>query len=465
MRKKIKLSIWYIAIASVMVNFYLVFSHTTTILYFLYGLIAMLGVLLHVFVIKNFNLKFVHTDYFCCKPSVLLNKFLLAQIIVFLLATWLITNLLMHGELNIRTSNISSNLMPNNFFIIIVNWINWVVIVSLILGINGCKHYFKYPDTWTLAKCLFPIGSKQPWLFFYNGFLNVEASIKIISLTTLFVILSAASFEMVANKYRLFSFFQYPITTSFIIVIIFTYLVRHIWKIIDFCSKKTTFDFISIFITVAILVAIIIFILNQIALQKIHLLKFRNIDGVLINKLFNDIIINKDRIKILILSINILLSTCTADLLLQYTKGNKVGIIYLVSSIYPLIFSFILYKPIILSDFINILTTNSFNIFVIAIIFAVLIINYTNIYSFSELKTFKLKKITKTPRTIKTRFNPVVKQIIYSYFIYLSGYYMFAWIMPMHILAIISIFLLPGLIMLLFKVLVSPKYINYLLEY
>ncbi|MGD0466658.1 MAG: hypothetical protein ABSA84_08185 [Gammaproteobacteria bacterium] len=146
-------------------------------------------------------------------------------------------------------------------------------------------------------------------------------------------------------------------------------------------------------------------------------------------------------------------------------KGNKVGIIYLVSSIYPLIFSFILYKPIILSDFINILTTNSFNIFVIAIIFAVLIINYKNIYSFSELKTFKLKKITKTPRTIKTRFNPVVKQIIYSYFIYLSGYYMFAWIMPMHILAIISIFLLPGLIMLLFKVLVSPKYINYLLEY
>ena len=453
MQKTIRLPAQYLLVVVLMFTCYIIFSQVTTTLYLLYGLIAILAVLLHILVVKNFNVTFVMVNNFCCKPSMLFGKFFFAQMIVFLLSAWLVANLLAQGELNIRTSSISSNLMPNNFFIIAGSWINWVVFVGLLLGVNGCKHYFKYPDTWTLAKCLLPIISKQPWLSCYRMLLNIEAGTKINSLTTLFVILSAVLLEMISSQYKLFSFLQYPIITSFVIIMIFGVLIRHICKVIDFCSKKITIDFISIFMVTAVFAAIIIFILNQIVLEKIYLLRFKNINGVFINKFFNDVILNKDRIKILSLSVNILLSACSANLLLRPSKGHKVGIIYLASSIHPLIVSLMLYKPTIINNFISVLTTSSFSVFVILIVLAVLIINYKNIYSASDLITLKLQNKSKSQKTIKTSFNMVIKKIIFAYFLYLSSYYMFAWIIPMHVVAITNIFLVPSLVLLLLKVL------------
>ena len=44
-----------------------------------------------------------------------------------------------------------------------------------------------------------------------------------------------------------------------------------------------------------------------------------------------------------------------------------------------------------------------------------------------------------------------IKKIIYGYFFYLSGYYLFAWVFSVHILALVSIFLLPCVILLCVK--------------
>ena len=438
--------IWYAALIIILFNSYLIFSQVITTLYYLYGLIITIAILLHILIIKNFNLNL----FVVGKSSKLWINFFFVQAAVFLLAAWLVVNLLAQGELNIRTAEVSSNLMPNNIFIIICSWVNWIVIVSIVLGINVCKHYFKYPSTWTLAKCLFPSITRQPWFGYYRMLLNLEAGIKIISLITLFVILTATFFEIIANKYKLFNFFQYPVITALMIIVICLYLTKYIGKSIDVLSKKTSMDFISIFIIVTILAATIIFILNQIMLEQIYSLSFKSFNGGVISRFFNNIVVNQDRIKILNLSVNIILSACAANLLLPCANKNNIKTIYFTSSIYPVVISLTLYNPIIIHKFINVLTVDWFNILIMLLVFTILIINYTNIYSVSELIAFKSIKPT---RTIKTSFNIVIKKIILGYFIILSSYYLFSWIIPMHLLAITSIFLLPAVIILLLKVL------------
>ena len=126
--------------------------------------------------------------------------------------------------------------------------------------------------------------------------------------------------------------------------LMFYYFLKRLWKIIDFCSKKTTMSFISVFIMLVLAGWVVIFISGQILLGKLSLLKSLNIDSGFINNVFNNVIVNKDRIKILSLSINILLSVSAANLLLPCSYKYKVGTVYIMSSIAPLVINCVFYK-------------------------------------------------------------------------------------------------------------------------
>ena len=49
--------IWYAALIIILFNSYLIFSQVITTLYYLYGLIITIAILLHILIIKNFNLN------------------------------------------------------------------------------------------------------------------------------------------------------------------------------------------------------------------------------------------------------------------------------------------------------------------------------------------------------------------------------------------------------------------------
>ena len=108
---------WQLTVAAVVGWFYLIFLYPAIILYTIYVLIMMLIILLHILVVKHFNLKFdehiniqpIQTNNF----FIFLLKMLFLQGRVFLLATWVCSNLLVQGELNSRLTDISINLMPN----------------------------------------------------------------------------------------------------------------------------------------------------------------------------------------------------------------------------------------------------------------------------------------------------------------------------------------------------------------
>lgn len=439
--------IWYVALIIITSLIYLIFSQVELILYSFYGLIILLAVLIHWFIIKNFNLRFnnIQNNYY-----ILIFKLLFYQTTASLMANWLINNILNQSQINIRTTAVSHNLMlDHNFAKIISSWVNWLIFISLLLGINFYKYYFKYPNSWlNLAKCLLPTVCRQPWLNCYYLLVNIEASVKIISLISLISVITVMLFEIIIKFYNLFSFLDYPIVTACSIVITFTWLSRYIFKSIDFFTKNTFMDFVKIFMVIVSIVSIIIFGFNQIILGKMQLLNFKIIDSVIINQLFSDFNLNQDRIKILSLSVNILFSVCSSGLLLRQINGHKVGVIYLLSLIYPVVFN--------LADkfAFNLFNNNIIINFLLSLsIIIIILLNYRNIYSVAELIICKFHDKSKVinARKIKTRFSVVIKKIIYGYFFYLSGYYLFAWVFSVHILALVSIFLLPCVILLCVK--------------
>lgn len=446
---------WLVAFIVILLN-YITFSKVSIIWYYLYGLIVILAIIVHIFVIKNFNVKIITITKNYYDPLKLIIKLFISQATVLLLTVWVIINLLNQGELNIRTTTISNNLIVDNYILSVASWINWLILISLLLGINYCKSYFKYPANWnTIAKCLVPTVGQQPWLSCYRMLLHVEIYSRIISLLTIFVVIANIYFEIVVNKYKLFSFFQYPMTTFFLTITTFSYLIKKIWNNIDFCIQKTSIDFLTIFIMSVLIGSIIAFILNQLVLEKIHLLNaVHNYPNIFIGKYFsNDL--NQYRIKLLLLSINILFSVSSASLLLKNISNYQINNIYFMSIIFPAACSFLCYKFTDIYKYINISSVKDINIFMSLFIILILIINYKNIYNFngiingaSIIKSCKIKKM-------KTSFNWFIKKIIYGYFCYLSLYYLSAWVLPMQMLVLACVFLLPGLIFLYFKTLLK----------
>ncbi len=457
MEKTIKLSFWWLSGIILIFSVYLFYSQVITLLYFFYAVIALLLVLSHLLIFKNFEYRFFDIlNNYNFNTVRLSSKLFFIQAISCLLSNWFIFNLLEQSKLNIRTANISVNLMPDNYYIVTSGiLVNWVVLLSILLGINFCKQYFKYPSNWSsLAKCLFPKSITQSRVWCYKSFLNIEGYVKVVSLISVVALVTSVFFEIIIKKYNLLSFLSYPLVVSCLTILICCYLMKMISNNINFFSKNTSIDFIKLFIIIAGFVAFIMFFINQFVLAKISTHAIKHINSMFIEYFFNNIECNKDRIKILILSINILLTICSSCLLLDKINKHSVKTIYFISLIAPVICGFVFPKLI------NNLSNNFVNIIISIGIIFILLINYKNIYSHTELITCRVKLTTsiKNKNRIKDKLVNVIQKTIYMYCCYLSIYYLIAWLLPMHLLSITSVLFLLGLVMLLIKCIYPKDY-------
>ena len=456
MEKTIKLSFGWLSGIILIVSIYLFYSQVITLLYFFYALMILLLILSHILIFNNFKYKFfdILNNYNFNKIN-LGSKLFFIQAISCLLSNWFIFNLLEQSKLNIRTANVSMNLIPNNYYIVMSGiLVNWIILLSILLGINFCKQYFKYPSNWfSLAKCLFPKSITQPRVWCYKFFLHTEGYAKLISLISVIALVTSVVFEIIIKKHNLLSFLSYPLIVSCLTILICYYLMKTINNNINFFSKNTAVDFIKLFIIIAVFVGFIMFFINQLILAQIPTNAMKHINSMFIEYFFNNIECNKNRIKILILSINILLTICSSYLLLDKINKHSVKTIYFISLIAPVICGFVFPK------FINNLSSNFVNIIISSIIILILLIKYKNIYSYTELITCRVKLTSsiKNNNRIKGRLINIIQKTIYSYCYYLSIYYLITWLLPMHLLSIVSILFLLGLVMLLIKC-IYPKY-------
>ncbi len=452
---------WQLTVAAVVGWFYLIFLYPAIILYTIYVLIMMLIILLHILVVKHFNLKFdehiniqpIQTNNF----FIFLLKMLFLQGRVFLLATWVCSNLLVQGELNSRLTDISINLMPNFSFVMLMDGlVNWIVFISVLLGIGFYKYHFRFSSI-RFAKCLLPNVNNQPGLFFYNILLGMESYIRVMSFITLLTVLSVALFSIISSKYKLFDFLKYPMITSFVVLVVFYYSKQNLEKSIDFCCKKKSMDFINIFMILFFCCNIVIFVVNQLLLGQIEFLKILSeqltTKSIFINNFFKNTVVNQDRIKILFVGLNIVLTAGASDLFIKQIGGYKVGVIYFASCIFPLIYSIFFCKfglNIVLN---NLLTTNTANLLMLLAIVITCKMNYKNIYHVFCFFNLKHGQQHGALQSIKVGFSLVIKRTITIYFLYLSSYYMFSWVLTEHIIAIAVLCILSIVSMLIGKIL------------
>lgn len=459
---------WYFTFVAIISILYLIFAEPKIILYIVYSLIGLLFILLHIFVVKNFNMAFdnpISISQIKLNQSiksnnffVFLSKIFFLQMRIFLLSTWLLGNLLIQGKSNSRFSDVFTNLMPENSFTTLINgFVNWVVFVSLLVGFGIYKYYLKSSNL-RLAKCLLPNANNQPRIFFYNILLGIESYIRVISFVTLLTVLSVAIFDIVADKFKLFSFLKYPMITSFAIMIVFSCSKKNLEKSIDFLCKKRSMDFINIFMILFLVISVTVFIVNQVLLNQIEFLKI--IPENLIttssvgNMFFKNTIINQDRIKILFVALNIMLTFGAAtDLFLEKINGIKIWLVYFASLVFPVVYSVLFYKFNFSSILNNLLTTDLANVLILFSMITIFKMNYKNIYHsfcFFGLKNNVSKEM---PQSTKIGFSIVIKRTIIMYFLYLSSYYVFAWILTEHAMVLGILFLLPVIAMLLIKIL------------
>lgn len=454
---------WVVWVFSIIFGMYLIFSQSKIILYYLYIIIAILGTLLHVLVIKNLNIKFNDVDN-VTNISVtnfltFLFKILFLQSRIWLLTSWLLANLLAQGTLNIKFNHVSNNLLPENDFIILINGLaNWVVFVSLLLGIGFFKYRFQFSNI-RIAKCLLPKARQKLSIFFYNSLLGLESYIRIISFIILIIVLLAGLFEIMAAKYKLFSFFNYPMITSFVIFIGYSYYRKKIETMIDFFCKKNSMDFISVFSIMFLTCSVAIFFVNQLLLSQIEFLQviptnISTIKNFLVTRLFNDPIINKNHIKILFICLNVILTFgATTDVFLTQISGYKIWVVYVASCFFPVIYSVICYNFDFSAIFNNFLTTNFANYLMLLVIIAIFKANYNNIYHILCVFGLKTSITNKIPQAIKMDFSLVIKAILLLSFICLSGYYVFSWTLIENAAALAALLILPVIAMLIIKIL------------
>ena len=150
---------------------------------------------------------------------VFLFKMMFLQARIFLISNWLINNLLTQSKLNHNFNGIITNKLPEQGFTILANGlVSWVVFISLLLGIGFYKYNFKFSNI-RLAKCLFPNAEEQPSIALYNNLLITESYVRIMSFIVLTTVLLVHIFENISVQYNLSSFFEYPMITSFIIML------------------------------------------------------------------------------------------------------------------------------------------------------------------------------------------------------------------------------------------------------
>ena len=205
-----------ILIISIVSFIYLIFCKSTVILYSIYSLIIILAILLHILVIKNYNIKFDDNLHQSINKQdtnssfiMFLSKMLFLQGRIFLISNWLISNLLAHSKLNHQFNGIVNNILPEHNVTLLVNgFISWIVFVSLLLGVGFYKYNFKFSNI-RLAKCLLPNAEAQPSISWYNNLLVTESYVRIASFMVLTTVLLVHIFENISLQYNLSSFFEY----------------------------------------------------------------------------------------------------------------------------------------------------------------------------------------------------------------------------------------------------------------
>lgn len=459
-----------ILIVSIISIIYLIFCKSTVILYSIYGLIIILAILLHILVIKNYNIKFDDTLQQSINKQdtnssfiVFLSKMLFLQGRIFLISNWLISNLLSQSKLNQQFNGIVTNILPEHNVTLLVNgFISWIVFVSLLLGVGFYKYNFKFSNI-RLAKCLFPNAEEQPSISLYNNLLVTESYVRIMSFIVLTTVLLVNIFENISVQYNLSSFFEYPMITSFIIMLVFIYSNKNLENTIDFLAKKQSMGFLSVFAIVFLMFSVIIFIFNQLLLSQIEFLKIIHQNNLpnhsyILSMLLADPNSVKQRLIILLVGLNIMLTFgATTDIFLKHIAYKKTSTIYFASCFFPIIYSILCYKfnfDSILNDF---LTTNIANYLMLLFVFAIFKINYKDIYHILCVFGLKENIVGKSPQSIKIDFSLVVKSIITTNFFCLSGYYLFAWIFTEHVVGLGSVLILPVIAMLIIKILWQNK--------
>lgn len=438
----------WILLIFVMFSVYIMYSRITTILYFFYSLVVFVALLTHILIAKNFNFTFNNRLYRSNKDLNIRIKLLVAQSISCLLANWWIVNTVEHAKLNIQTINVVTNvIIDNNYIIIIGIFVNWLVFISLLLGINFCKQRFNYPDSWSsIAKCLCKADTDKS-LIYYKIIRHIEGNSKIAGLISVFIVATSVCYQLIINKYNLLNIFNYPAIVAVITMIVIAYFFNFIRYSTIIINKNITVDFIKLFIIMAVFMGVIIFIINQIILTKISLFPaITAINNNLLVRYFSNIIFNQNRIIILTLSINILLASWSVYVLLNQINQYEIKTIYGISLFWAVLLSLILPKLVVL------LKDNTVNTIIISAILVILLTQYQNIYSIHELISPRfISSNYKKQSKIKTTFMLIVQKIIFVYFVFLGAYYIINWVLLTHILSIISILFLISLLMLLVK--------------
>lgn len=453
MQKIIKLALNVILVI-IIGAFYLISSKPTMVLSIIYSLIGLTIILFHVLIIKNFNMQL--DNYNCSKPKSnffsILSKIFLLQSGIFLLTNWLFGNLLMQGESNSRFSGVSINLIPENSFMVLINgFFNWVIFISLLVAMGIYKYYFKSINL-RLAKCLLPNSKSQPWIFFYDILLGIESYLRVIFFITLLTISLFAMFEIIANKFALFSFSKYPMITSSAIMILFVYGKKKLDQSIDFMCEKKSMNAVNIVIIFILAFSVTVFVGNQVLLQQIEFLNIipENLttsQDLIINKM-----INQYSIKILLIAVNFLVTfIMITDAFLKQIKKVEIWKIYFSSMVFPVMYSAFFYKfnlGIVMNNF---LTSNIANICMLIFMLTIFRLNYKNIYLLFCFAGLRDNMDNGMPQSIKTSFSMVIKKVLAIYIVYFSAYYVFGWILTEHVMALGILFLLQIICMLIIK--------------
>ena len=150
---------------------------------------------------------------------------------------------------------------------------------------------------------------------------------------------------------------------------------------------------------------------------------------------------------------NIVLTAGASDLFIKQIGGYKVGVIYFASCIFPLIYSIFFCKVGLNIVLNNLLTTNTANLLMLLAIVVTCKMNYKNIYHVFCFFNLKHGQQHGALQSIKVGFSLVIKRTITIYFLYLSSYYMFSWILTEHVIAMAVVCILSIVSMLIGKIL------------
>ena len=448
--------------ASTIFCLYLVFAKPNIVLTIIYSFIGILFFISHLLLAKNYNSVFV-VHQLNVNENLLdssnvpkentksfLFKIFFLQARIFLISNWLLSNALLTRK---------HEVFLNPLCDVLVNaWVSWVMLISLLLGFGYYKYKLNFSNM-RLANCLLPDPKTRYTTTLYNYLLGIETYIRLVSFIVLTIVMLVVLFENLSIKLGLNSFLSQSSISSFTVFVIFMYFRVQLENLIDYLSKKISMSFISVFAIALLVITTMIFIVNQLMLSHIEIFDVIQFKSYIIPKIIDSFIFDKDTLKILFIGLNIILSFGAAvDIFLKHIANQKIYIIYYTSIVFPLLYSFLRYKLNFILLMHSFFTTEKINYLMMVLILSIFRFNYKDIYHI--LCMFGIKVMEKDPQKVskvKIDFSFVIKSTLMVSMFFLSGYYLFSWVLIEYVVAIGSVLILPIIVALLVHVLIKSK--------